>query len=139
MCAALVMDFKALSDQACLAAEEFSRVYYNYFDKQRHLLPQLYLEESTVIWNGNAYQGRTKINELLFGLPATTHELKSLDCHAIDNIATKGHTTVMLVCEGHVTYGEDKKRKYFTQNFILMSENNAWKIVTDCFRLIDRE
>lgn len=133
------MEFKGQSDQACHAAEEFSKKFYSVFDKQRHLLAKLYLDISTVVWNGNPYQGVAKINELFINLPATTHELTTMDCQPINSIATPDRTSVLVICEGHVRYGEERTRKPFTQTFVLISDNNTWKIASDCFRLIDKQ
>ena len=134
-----ITDFRILCDQASDAAEQFSNIYYNTFDKQRHLLSKLYTNLSTVIWNGNAYHGQSKINEFFINLPGTAHELSTVDCQPVNQIASPDRTSVLVVCEGNVRYGDDRRRKYFTQNFLLMSDNNTWKIVTDNFRFIDVE
>ncbi|XP_065667745.1 NTF2-related export protein 2 [Hydra vulgaris] len=137
MATALVSDFKFLSDKACESAEEFSTLYYNTYDKQRHLLQKLYTDMSSVIWNGNGYHGLTSINNLFINLPITSHELSTLDCQPISSVACPDRTSILLVCEGAVKYGNEKQRKYFTQKFILMDVNGNWKIANDCFRFID--
>lgn len=140
MAVAAPTDFKYLSNQACLAAKEFGKLYFSTFDRQRHKLVKLYAEISTVVWNGNAYAGTTKINEFFVSLPATAHKLTSMDCQPINRIATSNRISILVVCEGYVKYGNEKERKYFSQTFfLLLSDNEKWKIISDCFRFIDNE
>ena len=137
--AALFTDFRSQSDQATAATETFSNLYYKTFDTQRHRLASLYTDVSTVVWNGNGYRGVSQINEFFINLPATVHEITSMDCQPINKIASQNATSILVVCEGTVRYGDERQRKHFSQNFLLMSENNTWKVVSDCFRFIDFE
>lgn len=135
--AALFSDFRALSDQATTAAEQFSNLYYKTFDTQRHRLSALYTDRSMVVWNGNGYHGASKINEFFVNLPISVHKLTSIDCQPVNQVAIPNTTSIIVVCEGTVCYGDEKKHRPFTQNFLLVSENNQWKIISDCFRFID--
>lgn len=135
-----ITDFSLQADQACDTALEFSRLYYDTYDRQRHRLKDLYMDGSTVIWNGNSYQGLANINDFYIKLPATTHELTTLDCHPISSKAIPEGNSILIVCEGRVKIGNDKRKKEFSQNFIITTVNgNNGKIVSDCFRLIDKD
>lgn len=135
--AALFSDFKSLSDQAVAATEKFSNLYYKTFDTQRHRLSSMYTDASTVVWNGNGCLGTSQINDFFINLPATVHDLASIDCQPVNGAAIPNATSILVVCEGTVQYGEERQRKPFSQNFLLVSENNTWKIMSDCFRFID--
>lgn len=47
------------------------------------LLPTLYLPDSTMSWNGNAFQGSDALAQLLSQMPATKHEVLGFDCHPV--------------------------------------------------------
>ncbi|KAL9973427.1 hypothetical protein ACROYT_G019889 [Oculina patagonica] len=135
--AARVGDLRNAIDQATQAGEEFSNVYYETFDKRRHLMSKLYSENTTIIWNGNLVNGGSaKVTEFFNGLPATEHTLHSLDCQPVSDQAIPGQTTVLVVTEGTVKY-DGHQAKQFSQNFLLTAEGGkVWKVASDCFRFI---
>ena len=132
--------FDVLEDQATDLAGQVSRVYYNTYDRERHRLKSLYMPTSTVVWNGNCYKGQEQINDFFMKLPSTQHEINTLDCQPIVTACTPGtDTAILVVCEGKVRLGTDRRRREFSQNFIMSSnEDGKLKIVSDCFRFIDR-
>ena len=135
--AKLIPDFKGKCDQACQAAEQFSNLYYETFDKERHKLMGLYTDASKLVWNGIDNNGKDKINAFIIDLPSCEHDVFSVDSQPISSVASPDSTTILVVCEGSVKYGTDKQKRYFTQTFILTSQNNTWKVMSDCFRFIE--
>ncbi|XP_066924338.1 NTF2-related export protein 2-like [Clytia hemisphaerica] len=135
--AGLLSDFKSLTEQAISAADEFSQIYYKLYDTQRHRLIQLYNDRSTVVWNGNAVNGTQAINEFFINLPATEHQIFSMDSQPINKIATQGQTAILVTFDGQVKFENERDYQYFTQTLLLMSVNNTWKIINDCLRFID--
>eukprot|EP00794_Sanderia_malayensis_P004417 gene4417-5007_t len=130
-------DFKSRAEQAIQAGEQFCNLYYDHFDKKRHLLAKLYTDSSIFIWNGNPVKGSGSLMEFLTNLPATQHNILSLDCQPVSEIATPGQTTILVIVEGTVSCNEENP-KYFSQNFMITALDNVWKIASDCFRFIDR-
>ncbi|KAL4230517.1 NTF2-related export protein 2 [Mactra antiquata] len=124
-------------DQACQAAKEFSKLYYETMDKKRHLLAKLYQETAEEIWNGNVHKGKDEILKTLGELPATEHKVESLDCQPIPDSISPGQFTVIVKVYGTVSYTSNNLRS-FHQSFILTSQNNVWKIISDTFRFQDK-
>ena len=140
MATSTLTTFDVLEDQATELAGQVSRVYYDSYDRKRHLLKSLYTPDSTVVWNGNCYKGQAAIHEFVMKLPSTHHEINTLDCQPIVTACNPGtDTAILVVCEGKVKLGTDRKRREFSQNFIMSSNaDGKLKIVSDCFRFIDR-
>ncbi|XP_043913218.1 NTF2-related export protein 2 [Protopterus annectens] len=77
------VEFKVLADQACKAAEEFIHIYYETMDKRRTVLPKLYMDTASLIWNGNAVSGQKALAEFLESLPASEFTVTMLDCQPV--------------------------------------------------------
>jgi NTF2-related export protein 1/2 len=136
---AVFADFPNTLKECMLATEQFSKLYYKTFDTQRHRLAALlYTDRSIIVWNGNPYRGLSQINSLLLNLPATKHELSSIDCQPINKEAI-ANKSMLVVCEGTVKYDQERQPRHFSQNVVLVSENNLWKIISDCFRFVDSD
>uniref|UniRef100_A0A090X8A0 Putative rna export factor nxt1 n=1 Tax=Ixodes ricinus TaxID=34613 RepID=A0A090X8A0_IXORI len=56
-------------DQATKAGEEFAKLFYDTLEKRRHLLSNLFLDTTNVLWNGNAYSGKADIGKFYEALP----------------------------------------------------------------------
>ncbi|XP_068719163.1 NTF2-related export protein 1-like [Montipora capricornis] len=125
------------AEQATQAGEEFSNVYYETFDKRRHLMSKLYSSDTTIVWNGNVVKGGSEVvTEFFNSLPATEHTLHTLDCQPVSDQAIPGQTTVLVVVEGLVKF-DGHKAEHFSQNFLLTAEGGTvWKVASDCFRFI---
>ncbi|PIK54297.1 putative NTF2-related export protein 2 [Apostichopus japonicus] len=76
-------DYILKLDQACSAAEEFQKLFYESFDKRRTVLDKLYMETATMVWNGNLVEGSKEIVKFLETLPVSEHTIDLLDCHPI--------------------------------------------------------
>ncbi|KAJ8298165.1 hypothetical protein KUTeg_024696 [Tegillarca granosa] len=126
-------NFPAKVVQAAEAGEEFSKLFYETFDKKRHVLQKLYLDTATLVWNGNCINGQTDIVNFYQKLPTTEHKLESLDCQPLPDEVSSGQMTIIVKTFGTVKY-QNRKPKLFHQSFMLTSQNNVWKIVSDNFR-----
>ena len=61
------------------AAQKFSKLFYENYDKDRNKLKGFYLENAQLVWNGNAVSGVDAILPFLNGLPSSATELVCLD------------------------------------------------------------
>lgn len=126
-------DFKKKSEQACDAASEFVKIYYDAIDKKRHILDRLYHDSATLLWNGNSVTGQAAISQYLNKLPSSEHKVETLDAQSMPDHATQGQIGILVLTAGIVKYKGHSVRN-FSQNFMLTAQNNTWKVVTDCFR-----
>ncbi|XP_048773993.1 NTF2-related export protein 2-like isoform X2 [Ostrea edulis] len=172
-------DLAAKIDQATEAGEQFAKLYYETYDKKRHVLHKLYLDTATMVWNGNGLSGLDNIQKYLEGLPVSEHRMESLDCQPLSDwtyygmvsgpsgqdtdetvnsrilqLGTFDHNderkmpilfqdkvsggqfSIIVKTYGTVKY-QNRKPKTFHQNFMLTSQNNLWKVVSDSFRFQD--
>ncbi|XP_069130823.1 NTF2-related export protein 2-like isoform X3 [Argopecten irradians] len=129
----MLLDFQTKVDQASEAGETFSKLYYDSFDKKRHLIQKLYMDSATLIWNGTTVNGLEKILKFFETLPTSEHSIDSLDCQPLTDQVSGGQMTVAIKTFGTVKY-QGSKTRAFHQNFMLTSLNNVWKIVSDSFR-----
>ncbi|XP_001376018.3 NTF2-related export protein 2 isoform X1 [Monodelphis domestica] len=140
MAMAIAADFKTNADQACRAAEEFVNVYYDTIDKRRQMMTRLYLDNATLIWNGNVVNGQEALGKFFDALPASEFQINVIDCQPVHEQATQNQTTVLVVTCGTVKF-DGNKHRYFNQNFLLtaqvMPNSIVWKIASDCFRFQD--
>ncbi|XP_072482848.1 NTF2-related export protein 2 [Notamacropus eugenii] len=137
---ATAADFKTSADQACRAAEEFVNVYYDTLDKRRRMMPRLYLDTATLLWNGNVVNGQENLIKFFDALPASEFQINVVDCQPVHEQATRNQVTVLVVTCGTVKFDGNKMRS-FNQNFLLtahvMPNSTMWKIASDCFRFQD--
>ncbi|ESP04407.1 hypothetical protein LOTGIDRAFT_136198, partial [Lottia gigantea] len=129
-------DYRANVEQAAQAAEEFYQLYYEHFDKKRHMIKKLYQETATVVWNGHVVKGAGDIVHFFENLPSSQHTITSLDAVPLLDSLTPGHKTIMLTVFGTVKYNDEKNVKSFYQNFMLTSHDKVWKIISDTFRFL---
>ncbi|KAK4008260.1 NTF2-related export protein 1 [Daphnia magna] len=130
---AVAIDKRVLIDEACSTALEFTKLYYDCLDKKRNLLCKLYMETAVLVWNGNSVSGNMQIQSFLEKLPASDHQIVSLDAQPIHEEAIKGQPTVMAVVAGIVRF-EKKPAQPFCQNFLITAQDTKWKVVSDCLR-----
>ncbi|XP_065177628.1 NTF2-related export protein 2-like [Sycon ciliatum] len=121
---------------ASRAGEEFVQLYYESIDKRRHVMAPLYSDASQFLWNGWCGHGLAQVMQLLQRVPSSEHTLHTLDCQPVAAAACNGSTQVLVSTEGHVKYDGDGKTHCFSQQFVLLSEDGVWKILSDCFRFI---
>ncbi|XP_071439776.1 NTF2-related export protein [Hetaerina americana] len=126
-------ELKVKVDDACRAAEEFTKLYYENLDRRRHMMSKYYLDCGVVVWNGNGVIGKDMIQNLFMELPASESTLTSVDSHPILDAAVGTQQTVLIQVAGFIKF-QDKLVQPFQQNFMVTAEGDKWKIVNDCFR-----
>ncbi|XP_058791031.1 NTF2-related export protein-like [Phymastichus coffea] len=128
-------DLKSKTDQACRTAEDFIKLYYDSVDKRRYLMSRLYMDDATLIWNGNGVKGKEQIQSYWTELPATDHSVVSLDAQPIIAPSVSGQLSFLVRVSGQVKYQEQGfSVKSFNQIFLVTAMKDRWKIVSDCFR-----
>ncbi|KAK3100093.1 hypothetical protein FSP39_014616 [Pinctada imbricata] len=96
-------------------------------------LKKLYMDTASIVWNGNAVSGMDAVLKFFESIPTSEHKMESLDCQPITDSVSGGQFTIVVKVYGTVKYLK-RKPKTFHQNFMLTSQNNVWKIVSDSFR-----
>ncbi|XP_052280260.1 NTF2-related export protein 2-like [Dreissena polymorpha] len=128
-------------EEACQAAQEFSRLYYETIDKKRHLLTKLYQDNAEAGWNGNILKGKEAILKFYDDLPSSEHKIESLDCQPMSGPISAGQLYIIVKTFGTVKF-PNNALKSFHQSFLLTPEtisgNNFWKIARDTCRFQDK-
>jgi len=119
----------------CQSAQKFSKLFYEAFDRRRNLVSKMYTDHASMVWNGEPLQGQSEIAKFIEKLPESEHTIRSLDAHHVNEQAMQGQKTILLLVAGLATYGG--MLRSFTQTFVLVQEDNVWKIASDRFRFID--
>ena len=112
------------------------------------------METAVLIWNGNSVSGNQEIQSFLEKLPASDHQIVSLDAQPIHGMfknyilimaiiqtlffndaeeAIKGQSTIMVTVAGIVRF-EKKPSQPFCQNFLITAQETKWKVVSDVLR-----
>lgn len=83
---------KLLIEYAARAGEQFVSLYYSAYDSRNRagLIPTLYVPQSTVVWNGNPVPGSNGVADLMNGLPATKHDVQTLDAQPVGGGSNSG-------------------------------------------------
>lgn len=123
-------------NQACKAAEKFSKLFYDTLQQRRHMISTFYMEDATLVWNGNAVRGKNAVTQFYEQLPSSKIELKTLDSQPVLGIAVNNQTTILVHIGGTIIF-QDKPSSTFFQVFMLTAEGTSWKILNDVFRLQD--
>ncbi|XP_069164002.1 NTF2-related export protein 2 isoform X1 [Procambarus clarkii] len=117
---------------ACTAAENFTKLYYEFVDKMRHKLSKLYLEDGKLVWNGTAVDGNVNIQKFYEDLPTSFHIITCLDSQPVREEAVGEQSTIQVTTSGFVTFKEHKH--LFNQSFLITAKEDKWKVVSDVFR-----
>ena len=88
-------DSRRLADFAAKAAETFVSAYYAASDspQRTHLVPTLYLANSSIVWNGTPVSGQQELAAMLNSMPGSKHEVNAFDCHALGGAVEGGKFT----------------------------------------------
>ncbi|XP_039252150.1 NTF2-related export protein 2-like [Styela clava] len=142
----LIIDgVKGMADQDSLtsqieaaieAGEKFTKIFYETFDKKRHMISKLYHDTAQLLWEGNPVSGKDAIQKFLQDLPGCYHNIDCFDSQPVLQQFTEGKSTVVVSVSGTVKYDSNTLRG-FTQNFTLTSTDDVWKIISDSLRLRD--
>jgi NTF2-related export protein 1/2 len=115
-------------DISCKAAVKFVSTFYDTIDRKRHLIQKLYFESSILLYNGNPFSTSQQIFQFLLSLPASKHEILTIDAQPLNS-------DLLVQVAGRVTYGEQKDSQ-FSQIFCLTQQGSAYVIGSDTFRLV---
>lgn len=64
----------AIVDQeACEAASKFTKLFYEAADRKRNKINFLYMDNASLVWNGNVVHGPEAISNFYDKLPTTSH------------------------------------------------------------------
>merc|ERR1711953_185675 len=132
-------DQKALIPTASEAGSKFVELYYPAYDKRRHKLSNLYMDNAMLVWNGHNVRTPVEIGKFLEALPTSQHVVEAFDAQPVSTEITAGQKTVLLTVNGSVRFDDkkqDKKMVPFNQNFVL-TDCSPWKIVSDNFRFLE--
>lgn len=99
-------------------------------------MSRLYLDNATVVWNGNGTVGKDDIQKYFQELPTTEHSISTLDAQPIIDDATLNQRTILVMASGYFKLGSNGA-KPFQQTFMITAQGDKWKIVSDCFRTQD--
>ncbi|KAI8844261.1 hypothetical protein BC829DRAFT_286403 [Chytridium lagenaria] len=95
-----------LATAASRTADTFVENIYKIYDKQRHLMLNVYKDSAAILWNGNAFNGVASYLEFFLKLPVTIHETQSYDAQPICGDA---ESNLLITVTGNVKYeGKDK-------------------------------
>ncbi|KAI8367578.1 uncharacterized protein BYT42DRAFT_608266 [Radiomyces spectabilis] len=124
------------------STEQFVRLFYENYDKQRNMLGNLYRDNSAILWNGNAFSGAHQYSEFLARLPVSHHEIDVYDCQPIAaTLNAQGACGILINVTGSVKYGDHPIKKPFSQTFILMPDENQasnYYVQSDNFRQVQK-
>lgn len=79
----IIQSLRANVDLACQIAEEFTKLYYKYIDKQRNIISRMYMDNAILMWNGNGVAGKDNIQTFWTDLPSSEHTIYTLDAQPI--------------------------------------------------------
>ncbi|KAJ1327331.1 hypothetical protein BSLG_010673 [Batrachochytrium salamandrivorans] len=106
------------------------------FDRQRHMLGQLYSDSSVLVWNGNPVQGATNIAQTYLSFPITDHEVLSYDCQPM---ISHESSDIIISISGNVRFGDEQRTKLFHQTFVLRPKAESkgnYFVVSDTLRFV---
>ncbi|KAL0279952.1 UNVERIFIED_CONTAM: hypothetical protein PYX00_001392 [Menopon gallinae] len=122
-------------DNACKAAEEFTKLYYYSFDMKRHKINKFYMNNATLSWDGNPATGKDDIQKFLEELPETVHNMIALDAQPVTYEGMKNEQIILVQAGGTIKFPSKKETKGFTQSFLITADDRKWRIVSDTCRL----
>src|SRR5699024_2967928 len=93
-----------LIDDGYKAGQEFAKLFYTTLDKKRHLIGNIFQEESTLIWDGNKHTGQAKISKFYEELPVSQTDLTSVDCQPMAPGFVEGRTVIQVLVSGEMKF-----------------------------------
>ncbi|CAL8108171.1 unnamed protein product [Orchesella dallaii] len=123
-------------DDAQDVAEKFCKTYYDTIQKKPHLVSQLYLETSVLIWDGNPLLGQDQIQKCFEQLPSLTFNVMTMDSHPINPLAVGPRKTFIIKTAGVYRVSGPGSQKQFSQDIVLTTEGDKWRIASDTFRTV---
>lgn len=121
--------------QTALGGEIFVQDYfYTVYDTSRKDLIRFYNAGSELIYNGLLVKGHEALRAFFDELPATKHEVHSLDCQPVRSADPSAPPNILVSVNGKVTFaGRDKRRFHQTILLSHVAESN-YTVTSDCVR-----
>uniref|UniRef100_A0A0N4ZMJ6 NTF2-related export protein n=1 Tax=Parastrongyloides trichosuri TaxID=131310 RepID=A0A0N4ZMJ6_PARTI len=117
--------YVSTDENVCGTVTSFSKLFFHSFDSKRGALIQMFtLDNPTLVFNGEPYQGYDNIKEFLHNHPVTDHSLNLFDAHKVD-YDVGYEDPIHLVCNGRVQSGAVIKP--FTSNFLLIKDAGLYR------------
>ncbi|CAD5113171.1 DgyrCDS2360 [Dimorphilus gyrociliatus] len=115
---------------------KFVELFYEAMDRQRHNLNKFFLPMSEMVWSGEKVTG-DNISKYFEKFPTSKHNVECVDAQPITCAAERsGKPSTIVSVSGTVSFNDDKL-KLFSSQFILIAENNTWKVLNSSIRLFD--
>ncbi|ORE09203.1 nuclear transport factor 2 [Rhizopus microsporus var. microsporus] len=113
-------------------ATQFVNFYYDTFDSNRSNLQGLYRDNSMLTFEGTPVQGAAAITEKLTTLPfqRVQHKVTTIDVQP-----SGPNNSLIVTVSGMLVVDDSPNPLMFFQTFQLISENNAYYVLNDIFRL----
>ncbi|CAL8074342.1 unnamed protein product [Calicophoron daubneyi] len=119
------------------AGEKFSALYYRAFDKQgRPDIPGFFMDNVTLLWNGNRVETRQPVVEFLNKLPKSSCVLHSLSAQPVHKSLSGDRLLVLVNVFGTIKF-DQYPIHLFSETFFLTQENSLWRVQSVTFRFID--
>ncbi|GAB5591444.1 Nuclear transport factor 2 [Umbelopsis nana] len=114
-------------------AEQFTKFYYDTFDRNRADLQPLYRPESMLTFEGGQIQGVNGIIEKLTSLPfqKVAHRLSTVDAQP----SSPNGASIVVTVTGQLLIDDETNAQMFTQTFNLIAEGQSFWVFNDIFRL----
>lgn len=98
---------------------------------------KLYSDSGELTWDGQFIKGNKNIQSFLNNLLTLDHEIKTLHAQPLLKPHARKKVIVMIQVSGRVrSKDQDERPKLFLQDLFITLEENQWKIISDCFRLV---
>ncbi|CAO3678383.1 unnamed protein product [Umbelopsis ramanniana] len=120
--------------QTQTVAEQFTKFYYDTFDRNRADLASLYRDVSMLTFEGVQTQGTNSIVEKLVGLPfqKVAHRISTVDAQP----SNPNNSSIVVTVTGQLLIDDETNPQMFTQTFNLIADGGSFWVYNDVFRLI---
>ncbi|KAH8556145.1 hypothetical protein BGW37DRAFT_471268 [Umbelopsis sp. PMI_123] len=114
-------------------AEQFTKFYYETFDRNRAELQSLYRGESMLTFEGVQTQGVNGIVEKLVSLPfqKVAHRISTVDAQP----SNPSGQSIVVTVTGQLLIDDETNPQMFTQTFNLIADGSSFWVYNDIFRL----
>lgn len=129
----VLADFRKRNHQACMAAIDFEKTFYNTLRNNRIKFSDLYHHNAKIIWCGSVITGRTSILEFYARLPDVEIQTTELDAQPYLPASTQ---QILVTVGGKFRYKTASKWNNIIDHFVLVADGNKWKILSHVSRIV---
>ena len=131
--AEVLSDFRKRNNQACLAAIDFEKTFYNTLRNNRIKFSELYHPNAKIVWCGNTIVGSSNILEFYTKLPDVEVQTTELDAQPYLPSTIQ---QILVTCGGKFRYKTASKWNNFVDHFVLIADGTKWKILSHVARIV---